>query len=175
MRMRVLRHWPLLAWLGLTSLCAGLYLRTTQYGIIIGTAQSVHHDAAPLQVARVKEICIEIGSHVTNGQVVAQLDTMLVDTQLAEAEATLVRAQSSMAAYQGQMLGMVRTVDDEILKSGRAIAQLKNQQQRDTAKLAQLHGIQAERDKLANSNLIPEPLVDALRPEIAALEEQVAD
>jgi multidrug resistance efflux pump len=150
-----------------------LYVRSTQFGIITGTAQSVHHDAAPLQVARVKEIYVQLGSHVTNRQVVAQMDTMLVDTQVAEAEAALVAAQNSMAAYQGQMLALVRTTENEILHSEHELAQQKNQQDADTAKLAQLKSIQTERDKLFKANLIPEPLADALRPEIVALETQV--
>ncbi len=171
---RILSHWPCLTWLALTALCSVLYLRTTQYGIITGTAQSVHHDAASLQVARVKDICVQVGGQVTNGQVVAHMDTMLVDTQLAEAEAKLATEQASMAVYQGQMLDLVRTVDDEILKSERAITLQKNQQESDTAKLAQLKTIQAERDKLFKANLIPEQLADALLPEIAGLEKQVA-
>ena len=170
----VLNHWPLLAWSALTFLCLVLYVRTTQYGIITGTAQNVHHDAAPIQLSRVKELCVQIGSHVTNGQVVAQMDTLLVDAQVAEAEAALAGAQTTIAAYQGQMLTLVRTVDDEILKSQHAIELLKSQRESDTAKLAQLKSIQAERDGLAKSKLIPEQLADALRPEIAWLEKQVA-
>src|ERR1035441_2131629 len=118
---RLLRHWPLFSWLGLTALCVGLFVRTTQYGIVTATAQVIQHDLAPLQMARMKEIYVQIGSHVTNGQPVAQLDTALIDTQVAEAEATLVTAQTTMAGYQGQMLGLVRTVDDEILKSKRGL------------------------------------------------------
>lgn len=171
---RLLRHWPLGAWLVLAAAGLFLYVRSTQYGIIIGTAQDVHHDAAPLQAARVKEIYVQIGSRVTKGQVVAQLDTTLADTHIAEAEAVLAGAEGTMAAYQGQMLSLVRNSDEEILKTQHSIALQKGQQESDTAKLAQLRTIQAERDKLAMSNLIPEQLADALRPEIAWLEKQVA-
>jgi len=170
----MLRHWPFWSWFGLATLCLALYIRTTQYGIITGTAQSVHHDAAPLQLARVREIYVHIGSPVTNGQVLAQMDTVLADTQLAEAEARLAAAQSTMISYQGQMLGMVRTLEDEILKAQEAINLLKNQKESDTAKLLQLKTIQEERDKLAKSSLIPEHLADELRPEIAGLEKQVS-
>lgn len=171
---RGLRHWPLLSWMALTSFCLFLYIRTTQYGIITASVQAIHHDAAPLQAARVKDVYVQIGSHVTNGQVVAQLDTTLVETQVAEAEAMLAGAEGNMATYQGQMLSLVRTVDEEILKSQHAIGLLRSQQDSDTAKLAQLREIQAERDKLAKAKLIPEQLADALRPEIAWLEKQVA-
>jgi multidrug resistance efflux pump len=171
---RLLSHWPLFSWLGLTVLCVGLFVRTTQYGIVTATAQVIQHDLAPLQMARVKEIYVQIGNHVTNGQPVAQLDTALIDTQLAEAEATLVTVQTTMAGYQGQMMGLVRTADDEILKSKRVLELEKNQRDSAVAKLAQLVAIQAERDKLSKSNLIPEQLADALRPEIAGLDKEVA-
>ena len=171
---RLFRHWPILSWAALTGLCLFLYSRTTQYGIITATVQAIHHDASPLQAARVKDVYVQIGSHVTNGQVVAQLDTTLVETQVAEAQAMLAGAEGNMANYQGQMLNLVRTVDEEVLKTEHAIALQKSQQESDAAKLAQLHAIQAERDKLAKANLIPEQLADSLRPEIAWLEKQVA-
>ena len=171
---RLLNHWPFFCWLSLAVLCVSLFVKTTQYGIVTATAQVIQRDLAPLQMARVKEIYVQIGSHVTRGQPVAQLDTALIDTQLAEAEATLVTAQTTMADYQGQMLGLVRTVDDEILKTKRELELEKNQKDSAVAKLAQLQAIQAERDKLSKSNLINEQLADALRPEIAELDKEVA-
>jgi len=161
-------------WLLLTALCLTLYVRSTQYGIITGTVQSIHHDAAPLQLARVKELYVQIGSRVTNGQAVAQLDTTLVDTQLAEAEATLAAAESTMAGYQGQMLSLMRAVEDQIAQAQNALTVLSNQQAGDTAKLAQLKSIQADRDKQFKAGLITQHMADELRPEIAFLEQQVA-
>jgi len=170
----VLNQWPFVVWGGICLFCFILYIRTTQYGIITGTVQDVHHDTAPLQAARVKEVYVQIGSHVTKGQVVAQLDTAVIDTQVAEAEAALAGAQGTMAAYQGQMLNLVRTVDEEILNTQHSIALQQSQQASDAAKLAQLHEIQTERDKMAAAKLIAEQIADALRPEIAWLEKQVA-
>jgi multidrug resistance efflux pump len=171
---RILASWPLLSWLALVALCGILYLRTTQFGIVSGTAQSIHHDVAPLQVARVKELFVHVGDPVTNGQIVAQMDTTLIDAQLAEAEASLATVQNTMATYQGQMLGLVRAADEEILKSQHALELQKNQAESDGARLAQLKSIQAERDRMSKANLIPEQLADALRPEIASLEKVVA-
>jgi HlyD family secretion protein len=151
-----------------------LYVRTIQYGIITATAQVIQHQVAPLEAARVKQIFVQIGSRVTKGQPLAQLDTTLIDVQLAEAEATMATAQNTMAGYQGQMLSMVTAVDDEILKSQHGIELETNQMESSIARLEQLHSIQAERDKLFKSNLIPEQLADALRPEIADIEKAVA-
>jgi len=48
---------------------------------------------APIQTSRVKAVYVQIGDRVTNGQLVAQMDTTLVDVQLAQAEATLAARQ----------------------------------------------------------------------------------
>jgi multidrug resistance efflux pump len=171
---RLALNWPLYSWIGLAALCLFLYVRTIQYGIVTASAQVIPQDVAPLETARVKAIYVQIGSHVTKGQELAQLDTTLIDVQIAEAEATLATAEGAMAGYQGEMLGQVRTVEDQIIQVQREIELETNALVRATAKLNQLHTIQAERDKQFAQNLIPEQLADALRPEIADVEKEVA-
>ena len=171
---RLITNWPFFAWLGLTILCLVLYARSMQYGIITATAQSVQHEIAPLQMARMSALYVQIGDHVAKGQKLAQLDTTLIDLQVAEAEATMAMAQNTMAGYQGQMLALVRTVDDEILKSQHELELEKSQMAGAMAKLDQLHSIQADRDKQFKANLISEELAVALRPEIANMEKEVA-
>ena len=171
---RLALNWPLYSWLGLAALCVILYVRTIQYGIVTAAAQVIQQEVAPLETARVKTIYVEVGNHVTKGQALAQLDTTLIDVQIAEAEAALATAQNNMAGYQGNMLGQVRTVEDEIVRIQREISLETNQMVRAEAKLAELHSIQAERDKQFKQNLIPEQLADALRPEIADVEKEVA-
>jgi multidrug resistance efflux pump len=171
---RLLINWPFFLWSGLAIICLFLYVRSAQYGIITAAAQVIQHEVAPLQMARVKDINVRIGDRVFKGQVLAQMDTTLIDLELAEAEATMATAQNTIAGYQGQMLGMVRTVEDEIQKSQHNLQLETNQMQSDIARLEQMHTIQTERDKLYKSNLISEQLADTLRPEIADMEKQVA-
>jgi len=170
---RLALNWPLFSWIGLAALCVVLYVRTIQFGIVTAAAQVIQQEEAPLETARVKAIYVEIGSHVTKGQELAQLDTTLIDVQIAEAEATLATAENTMAGYQGEMLGQVRTVEDEIIRVQREIELETNEMVRAVAKLNQLHTIQAERDKQFSQNLIAEQLADALRPEIADVEKEV--
>jgi multidrug resistance efflux pump len=110
---------------------------------------------------------------VTNGQILAQMDTVIVDSQLAEAEAALAAAAGSWAAYEGQMLGVLRACNDDITAAETEIAEQKGQLDSDAAKLAELKSMQAKRDALFAGKLIPEMEDDALRPEIAGLEKQV--
>jgi len=171
---RIVNSWPFFAWLGVIALAVYFYTRSTQFGMLPGAAQTVHHDIAPLQTARLKEIYVKIGDHVTNGQLVAQMDTTLVDVQLAQAEATLAAAQDTLAAYEGQMHSLVRTFVDDVSKTQVLLEQQKGQRDSDVARLAELKRIQSVRDDLYRNKLVAEVVADALRPEIAALERTVA-
>jgi multidrug resistance efflux pump len=102
------------------------------------------------------------------------MDTTIVDSQLAEAEATLAAAEGSWAGYEEQMLGLLRTCDDDIASAEASVAQQKGQWESDTAKLAELKIMQAKRDALFAAKLISEVEADTLRPEIAGLEKEVA-
>ena len=170
---RFVNSWPFFAWLGVTALAAWFYVRSTQFGTLPGSVQTIDQDVAPLQAARVKAIYVKIGDHVTNGQIVAQMDTILVDAQLAQAEATLIAAQGTLAAYEGQMHTLVRTFDDDISRVQVLIEQQKSQRDSDAARLTELKSIQSLRDELFKKKLITEIDADALRPEIAALEKTI--
>jgi multidrug resistance efflux pump len=122
----------------------------------------------------VKAIFIKIGDGVTNGQLLAQMNTTMVDSQLAEAEATLAAAEGSWAGYEEQMLSLLRSYDDGIASAEAALAQQQGQLDSETAKLAELKTMQSKRDALFANKLISEVEDDTLRPEIAGLEKDVA-
>ena len=171
---RLASRWPFFVWLAIIAVSAYLYLKSTQYGALPGSAQTIQHDLSPLQMARVKEVSVKIGDSVTKGQIVAQMDTTIVDAQVAEAEAALAAAEGSWATYEEQMLGLVRTFDNEISSAQALIAQQKAQRDSDLAKLAELKSMQSKRDELFKSKLICEVEDDALRPETAGLAKAVA-
>jgi HlyD family secretion protein len=171
---RLLNHWPFVAWVVVALVAIGFYIKSTEYGVLAGSAQTVAHNLSPLETARVQAVYVKIGDVVTNGQLLAQMDTTIIDSQLAEAEATLAAAEGSWATYEEQMLGLMRTCDDDIAAAEAAIAQEQGQLESDTAKLGELKTMQGKRDALFASKLITELEADALRPEIAGLEKSVA-
>jgi multidrug resistance efflux pump len=167
-------RWPIAAWVIVAIIAAAFYVKSTQFGVMSGSAQSVIHSLSPLAAARVKTVYVKIGDTVTNGQILAQMDTTLVDSQLAEAEAALAAAEGSWESYEEQMLSLMRTCDDDITAAEASIAEEKGQLESDTAKLNELKLMQAKRDTMFASKLITELEDDALRPEIAGLEKSVA-
>jgi len=171
---RIASRWPVFVWVAVALLAACFYVKSTQFGTLSGSAQTIQHDLSPLQTARVKEICVKVGDAVTNGQIVAKMDTTIIDAQVAETEATLAAAEGSWAAYEEQMLSLVRTADNDIASAQVLIAQQNDQKDTEAAKLAELKAMQSKRDELFRNKLISEVEDDALRPEIAGLERSIA-
>jgi len=171
---RIINSWPFFAWLAVVLVAVLFYLKSVQFGSLAGSVQCITHDISPLHTARVKELCVKIGDSVTNGQILAQMDTTLMDAQLAEAQASLSAAQGSWASYDAQMLNLSRAVEDDIASAQAAIEQQKKQKESDGAKLSELKSMQGKRDELFKNKLITEIEDDALRPEIAALQNAVA-
>ena len=166
---RWLDRWPLAVWLALAVIAVAFYVKSTQFGVLSGSALTIKQNVSPIETARVKAVFVKIGDCVTNGQMLAQMDTTMVDSQLAEAEAALAAAEGSWAGYEEQMLSLLRSYDDGIASAEAALAQQKGQLDSDAAKLAELKTMQARRDALFANKLISEVEDDALRPEIAGL------
>ena len=170
---RMVNAWPFLAWLVVVVVAVFFYTKSTQFGTLSGSVQTVRQEISPPETARVKQIFVKVGDTVTNGQMVAQMDTTLIDAQVAEAEATLSAAEGSWATYEAQMLSLVRGAEDEIASAQASIDQQNGQRDSDTAKLAELKSMQSKREELFKNKLISETEADALRPEIAGLEKSV--
>ena len=65
-----------------------------------GRIEAVEIDVAAKSPGRVKDILVREGELVTAGQVVAIMDTEVLEAQLRQAEAQLQQAQSSVATAQ---------------------------------------------------------------------------
>lgn len=69
-----------------------------------GRIEAVEIDIAAKTPGRVKEILVREGDFVTAGQVVAQMDTEVLQAQLHQAEAQLHQAESAVAIARSQVL-----------------------------------------------------------------------
>ena len=99
---------------------AGLIVGATLTGILIwqkigsngkdqgivsgnGRIEAVEIDVAAKTAGRVKDILVQDGQFVTAGQVVALMDTEVLDAQLRQAQAQLRQAQTAVATAQSQL------------------------------------------------------------------------
>jgi len=166
---RWLDRWPIAVWLALAVAGVFFYVKSTQFGVLSGSALTITQNLSPLETARVKTVFVKIGDSVTNGQILAQMDTTIAESQLAGAEASLAAAEGSWAAYEEQMLGLLRSCDDDIASAETALDQQQGRLESDTARLTELKSMQTKRDALFAGKLITELEEDALRPEMAGL------
>ena len=68
-----------------------------------GRVEAVEIDVSAKTAGRIKDILVKEGDFVTAGQVVALMDTEVLDAQRREAEANLQRAQSAVATARSQL------------------------------------------------------------------------
>lgn len=87
------RYWPLLVFVFFIVLASVLYSRGGKYRVMTGTAQRVVENVASLESARVASIHVEVGDHVQAGDVIAQLDTSIIDAENAVQKERIVRSR----------------------------------------------------------------------------------
>ena len=171
---RLLRSWPFLVWLIVALGAWQLYDRSGRLGGMTGVVSTVAEPVAPLRTARLLSVDVQPGQRVEAGDIVARMDTSLLEAELAVAEARLVEAESTISGYQQNILNLVRQFDAAIKRVEATIVGDRINQARDTAELAELQREQERRRVLLAKGLIGEQDATELRPRIASLEQAVA-
>ncbi|MGJ8640862.1 MAG: HlyD family secretion protein [Opitutaceae bacterium] len=96
---KVARHWwPLFIFIFVAVIAALLYSNGGKYRVMSGTAERVIETIAPLESARVESISVKIGDIVSAGDVIAQLDTSIID-----AEGAVLREQIQQSRLEAKL------------------------------------------------------------------------
>ena len=171
---RLLRSWPFAIWLGAGVVFLAIYAGEGQIGGMTGVVETIEEPVAPLETARLKEVCVTVGQHVKAGDVVARMDTTLIDAQIAIDRASASEQTNAVSAYQEGILQLAARLDQAMHDAQVQLEDAKQQQQRDTAQLGALQAELARREQLLAKRLISEQDLGLLRPQIATLEKTVA-
>jgi HlyD family secretion protein len=75
--------WPLLVFVTVSICAVLLYSNGGKYRVMSGTAERIVDTIAPLETARIVSINMEVGDRVKAGDVLAQLDTSIIDAESA--------------------------------------------------------------------------------------------
>lgn len=170
---RILQSWPFLIWLALIVVVAFLYGATNQFTAMTGVVETIRESASPLETARLSEIRVKVGQRVKAGDVLATMDTSMLDIEAAIDEARVVEAEGTIMSFQQRLLAFDHDFETEIRDTEFSIETEKMNQRRDISVLTLLR---KERDRLEGmlaDGLVGEDELTALRSEIAALEEAV--
>jgi multidrug resistance efflux pump len=89
----LLQYWPLVVFLCVGMLAILLYNRGGKYRVMTGTAERLVENVAPLESARIASIHVDVGDRVKAGDIIAQLDTSIVDAENAVQKERIYRAR----------------------------------------------------------------------------------
>jgi HlyD family secretion protein len=170
---RVLGSWPFLIWLGFVALAAYLYMANGVFSGMTGVVETRAETIAPLETARLMRLEVELGQRVQAGQVLARMDTSLLDARMTREDAQMLEAEGAIAGYQRDILQLHRQFRTAIADAEIALQTERLHQQRDLAELAELAQELKRRQGLLTRNLISEQDVVALRPRMAAIQKAV--
>jgi len=97
-------RWPFLIWLLAVGGALFLFAHGGQFAGMAGVVDADREQVAPLETARLKEVLVKIGQRVNAGDVLARMDTSLLDTELAmEQLRTDLRFANAVFGLQGDL------------------------------------------------------------------------
>lgn len=91
-------RWPMLVWLAAIAVAVTFYIHGGQLGGMSGTVEALHEEVAPVEAARLKAVHVKAGQVVRAGDLLAEMDTTVLDTQMAverlDMESQFARAEA---------------------------------------------------------------------------------
>jgi len=167
---RFARLWPLVVWVLILCLVVWLYAGSVHYGTITGVIETVAEEGAPIETSRLLSVDVALGQQVQAGDVIARMDTSLLDATLAVEEASALDVAQNIAQYQESILRMARQFEQAISDNQAEYLQERRQEAESAAELVELQKELKRRERLLARKLIREEDVNILRPQVAALE-----
>lgn len=166
-----LKHgWPYVVW---AALCVTVYLlwaHGARFGGMKGVVATVAETVSPLETARLLEVYVVPGQLVKPGELIARLDTSLLDANLAFEEARMLEAETTITGYQQNILQLVRQFEAAVQEAETDLALEKFQKRRDEAELDELLKETKRLEDLLEKRLVDESALSALRPRMASLQ-----
>jgi HlyD family secretion protein len=90
--------WPLLVFILISILAVLLYSNGGKYRVMSGTAERIVETIAPIETARIVSVHVLVGDRVHAGDIIAQLDTSLID-----AESAVIKEQITQSRLESQL------------------------------------------------------------------------
>jgi len=171
---RIWPRWPFFVWLLAVLAAIGIYSYGIEFAQLQGVVQTREEQIAPLETARLSAVFISEGDFVTNGQVVAQMNTLLIDAELQIQKAIAIEETGTPAGYTESILRMYSQF--RIAASG-AETSLHDARRAQAEAIAELDVLTEEIDRMQDlldrKLMVAEPIA-RLKARQAALQRSVA-
>jgi len=170
---RLIRFWPLLAWMAAAGIVMLIHVKGTQFGGMTGAVETTEELVAPLRPDRLMSINVTVGQHVSAGDVIAQMDTSILEAKKTEILAEQQEARNSITGYQQDILSLSQQFNAAIKNAEAEIIKIEAEKASIAAELTELKKEQQRREKLAAQNIISIQDLSELRPKIAGIEQRL--
>lgn len=170
---RLARNWPFLLWLLALAFIFVFYSRNQQFGEISGSVEVVEESVVPRETARLMAVLVTPGQLVKAGDVVAQMDTHVIDAEMGVLDSTLQEAKETSSKSQRDMIAALNEAESAVQSAEADLLVRTMEQRRDAAQVEELRKELKRREGLLAKRLIDELQVNELRPELAALEQSL--
>ena len=131
-RSRIMTQWPFLVWLLAVVLAYVLFAAGVDLAAFIGHVETRDVVVSPVEDSKLLSLGIEVGQTVTNNQPVAEMDSALIDAEIAVNDA-LASENSNAAA--DRILALYSRYQTAVMDAQAQLNQLKLVQGADTAEL----------------------------------------
>ncbi len=164
---RIKTRWSFFVWLGAALLAIGVYFHGGQFGGMSGSVFTRMQTSAPLITSRLAELSVDVGDVIKKGDVLAQMDTSILEAEKALVVAQMRNLSSEVKTEEIQNL---RLFDAAIIRLESELRDMWIKQIEDGSALAALIPEFARLEKLFESQLIDEQELMPLRMEIQSLD-----
>ena len=171
---RVLRCWPFLVWLAAIAGAIALYTSGDQIASMKGVVETVEADVVSEHTARIKAVHVKQGDSVESGQLILELDTSLIDAEIAVVEAGFDGTTATTAQHQLDLLQMKRQYTAAILDLESRVRNEERNLARDAAETEAIDRELNRLRELRKQQLIDEPDFSVLTARQHALQQAIA-
>ncbi|MEC9073141.1 MAG: biotin/lipoyl-binding protein [Myxococcota bacterium] len=162
---------PWVLWLVTAVIAGWLYSDMHHVNRVVGFAATVDYRVSPTETGRLTSVAVEVGQPVSEGQVLATVDSAEIEDQLAVLEAERSRAEARYHADRSRAMydAMEQETDmaSSVARTERRLAESRTEYLEATAEL-EVHRAETTRVR----RLVSQKMVD--RGQLAAIEARVA-
>ncbi len=192
-------HWPFLVWLVAIAATVLLYSHGVEFPILSGILEVQEEVIAPVEDGILKELLVEESQAVKAGQVLAKMDSTLIDQEIKAEEALGVQEAGAVERYQQdamrvrrqyvndmdadetalleqkRMLAEVKAEQEVLQKESVRLQSLVDQRLADATVLAKLGDMKARLAALMESSRMYPLSIESLEKEVASKKKQLED
>ncbi len=167
-----LRYWPLFIWALVLLLASLLYFNGGKYRLLVGMVERSTETIASTETARVVRLHVREGDRVKAGDLIAELDTGLIDLEIAMASEEL---QNNLRAFALEELSLERQFAAAVQDLQNRLFEIQSLQKAEQAEANSLEIELGRMEKLRDQGLIDHALLYAKRIRLAQLKSTLAD